>query len=198
MPAGSALDPPPPPRSPSPRALSSTAPPAPAHAGAASATVAHGTLSLRVTVRYPFHPLAGRELEVLTDQKDSVTVRGLDGFDLKVPKWALSPWANPAELSASPRVVVHALLAVAALVADAGRVLTAPPGEVGDPPTSRPEKTRHAPTGAHKHEERSPQKDSARNVARGARAEGRGSSRAAQADGASPHRRRAKRKGGQR
>jgi len=40
------------------------------------------------TVHYPFHPFAGTALTV---QKESVTVRGPDGLDLKVPRWMLSP-----------------------------------------------------------------------------------------------------------
>ncbi len=57
----------------------------------ARATVAHGTVPLTVTVHYQFHPFAGTSVPALTMQKESVTVRGPDGLDLKIPKWMLSP-----------------------------------------------------------------------------------------------------------
>ena len=61
-----------------------------------------------VTVHYPFHPLAGTSVPALTIQKESVTVRGPDGLDLKVPKWMLSPAAH-AEVSAEVVVGLDAL-----------------------------------------------------------------------------------------
>lgn len=84
-----------------------------------------GTRSLRVD---PCHPLVGRELEVLTDQRESVTVCGCDGVDLKVPKWMLSPAAR-VELSTQAVIGVQALLAVVRLIANPRDPLTGAAGE---------------------------------------------------------------------
>jgi hypothetical protein len=151
-----------------------------------------------VTIHYPFHPLAGEKVTVLADQKESVTVRGPDGFDLKVPTWMVSPAAR-VELSMPARIDVQALRAVTALVADARRALTAPLGEVGDPPTSQPEKNRHAPTRTRARQEHATQKShTAGDTVHPFHTKGRRSGRSAAVDGASHHRRHAKRGGGRR
>ena len=125
----------------------------------ARAPVARNTLPSTVTVRYPFHPLAGRELEVLnwhprcrghggstaqSHPEGCVTVRGPDGFDLKVPQWMLSPSAA-VEISSEIIIDIAALQALLALVAEGKRLLTAGQEKTVDPRRTRKEGDRRAP-----------------------------------------------------
>jgi hypothetical protein len=43
-------------------------------------------MSSKITVHYPFHPLVGMALDVISPLAElPVTVRGPDGLDLKIP-----------------------------------------------------------------------------------------------------------------
>jgi len=61
-----------------------------------SARVVDKTHRSTVVVHYPFHPLTGRTLEVVSGARHAdgaVTVRGVDSHDLKIPLWMLGPEA---------------------------------------------------------------------------------------------------------
>jgi hypothetical protein len=111
------------------------------------ATARHDTQSLTVTVEYPFHPLAGMQLPVLTaSRRDKwVTVRGPDGFDLKVPHWMLSSSAR-VEISSEIAMSVESLCAVLELIEAAERTLTSKSETTSDGRTAREEADRRAPT----------------------------------------------------
>lgn len=136
-----------------------------------------------VTVHYPFHPYAGTSVLVLTVEKESVTVRGPDGRDLKVPKWMLSPSAH-AEVCTEVVVGLEALRAVVGLVDDADRALTPAQKEVGDPRNPSEETARHAPTRAHALPQPVTTKGTTRSSATRAGARRRDDARSGSADGA--------------
>lgn len=78
-------------------------------------------MPLRVTVHYRFHPLAGMELEVVSAPRRvelPITVRGLDGIAIKIPRWMTEPAAGAVQISELAALPIEALLAVAALLPD--------------------------------------------------------------------------------
>ena len=89
-------------------------------AGVRARTPARDTHSARVTVQYRFHPLFGRELEVISTPRSAnggaVTVADPTGRRLKIPCWMLSAEAGELGLTAQAVVGVRALLNLAELL----------------------------------------------------------------------------------
>ncbi len=88
----------------------------------ATKPVPHSTPGSKVTVRYPFHPHRGRDLEVVCAPRrgngdGAVTVVDPTGQRLKIPCWMLSPAAAQVRLAEQAEVDVRALLWLADLVA---------------------------------------------------------------------------------
>ena len=84
-------------------------------------TVSHDTLSSRIKVHYRFHPLCGKDLQVVRAPRRvelPITVRGPDGIDLKIPRWMTEPPAGAIQISDHATLPIEALLAVAALLPD--------------------------------------------------------------------------------
>ena len=70
---------------------------------------------MRIAVHYPFHPLAGAELELVCAPRHAhlpITVRGPDGLDLKIPRWMTEPAARRFALAAAATLAIEALRAV--------------------------------------------------------------------------------------
>lgn len=79
----------------------------------------NNTLSSKIAVHYPFHPLAGRELEIVAVPRRPdlpVTVRDTDGADLKIPRWMTQPASADISISNSTVIAFEALFAVDRLV----------------------------------------------------------------------------------
>ena len=89
-------------------------------AGGHARTPARDTHGARVTVHYRFHPLCGRELEVVSTPRSAdggaVTVADPTGRRLKIPCWMLSTEAGELGLTAQAEVGVRALLNLAELL----------------------------------------------------------------------------------
>ena len=77
-------------------------------------------MSSKVTVRYRFHPLCGKELEVLANPRtgDAITVKDLRGYSLKIPRWMLSLSAEAFELSIDAEADVPVLLSIVRMIAE--------------------------------------------------------------------------------
>jgi hypothetical protein len=67
-------------------------------------------------VFYPFHPLSGRTLAVVTTGTAAVTVVGPDERHLKIPTWMTRPQAAGFEVSAQAAIEPDALFALRALL----------------------------------------------------------------------------------
>src|SRR6201987_6221150 len=91
------------------------------HAG--DGTHAHNTLSADntdVQVFYPFHPLHGVTLRILSRPKrgdGAVCVMDAAGRRLKIPIWMLFPECAEITISQRPRLGKQALLSLASLIA---------------------------------------------------------------------------------
>src|ERR1700730_16735884 len=101
-----------------------------------------GSPAIEVTVRYPFHPLAGRSFLILGEHEHygapHVLVRGTDGTTHLLPAWMTLPEAGTTGIVAVPRLPVNRLFELR-LVLD--RIMVAlSSGEI-------------APTGGFDHEE---------------------------------------------
>jgi len=85
------------------------------HASALSNTSSLG----QATIHYPFHPLRGLKLDLLSRPRDPalpVTLRTPNGTSLKVPSWMLAAEASAAAVSeAPPALSIEALLQLASL-----------------------------------------------------------------------------------
>ena len=71
------------------------------------------TISSRVKVYYPFHPLNGLELDVVCKSRKgdgAVTVADPEGIRLKIPVWMVWPQAAQIELSEKAEISARALL----------------------------------------------------------------------------------------
>ncbi len=78
------------------------------------------TISLRIKVYYPFHPLNGLELDVVRKSRKgdgAVTVADPEGIRLKIPAWMVSPQAAQIVLSEKAEISVRALLELVHLLA---------------------------------------------------------------------------------
>jgi hypothetical protein len=76
-------------------------------------------MGLRVTVHYPFHPLCGRELDVLCTPRDlaqSIVAVDPRGGHIKIPRWMTCRDAARFHLSDQPDIDARALLALARLL----------------------------------------------------------------------------------
>jgi hypothetical protein len=98
---------------------------------------AHKTISSKITVFYPFHPLHGRQLEVVSQPRHgngSFTVIDPSGSSLKVPAWMVCPSAAQHHLS--PRALIGAdnLLALAQLLEPVITPIRSNPPESGTQP----------------------------------------------------------------
>ena len=79
----------------------------------------HNTISLTVTVYYPFHPLRGRELRVTSRPRhpgSPVTAVDEAGFGLRIPAWMVAPEAAHYQLAAHATLDARTLRALAALL----------------------------------------------------------------------------------
>ena len=89
-------------------------------AGGHARTPARDTHGARVTVHYRFHPLCGRELEIISTPRSAdggaVMVADPTGRRLKIPCWMLSTEAGELGLTAQAVVGVRALLNLAELL----------------------------------------------------------------------------------
>ncbi len=77
------------------------------------------TISSRIKVYYPFHPLQGCELDVINKPKKedgAATVIAPDGARLKIPIWMVSSQAAQIELSEKAEISVRALVALVHLL----------------------------------------------------------------------------------
>jgi len=77
------------------------------------------TISSKITVFYPFHPLHGLELEVVCKPKSGVgaiTVIDPQGKRLKIPSWMVSPQASGYQLSERAEISIRALSALTNLL----------------------------------------------------------------------------------
>ena len=84
---------------------------------------------MSIRVHYPFHPLAGADLEVVRTSRHAhmpITVRGPDGIDLKIPRWMTEPATSEVALAAVATLAVEALRAVSALLTAQARVKPSP------------------------------------------------------------------------
>jgi len=89
-----------------------------------------------VTVYYPFHPLAGTELEVVSAPRRAalpITVRGPDGLDIQIPRWMIEPAAGSIVIASTATLAIGVLRAVAALLA--AHNLWRPSASATDPPS---------------------------------------------------------------
>ena len=79
----------------------------------------HNTISLTVTVYYPFHPLHGHELNVACRPRNPVLpVTVVDEADtgLRIPAWMLAPEAEHYQLAEHATLDAQTLRALAALL----------------------------------------------------------------------------------
>src|SRR5205814_794511 len=82
-------------------------------------TTLHNTQSSRISIHYPFHPLAGAELDVVRASRYPeipITVRGPDGVDLKIPRWMTEPAAERFAVTNVVVLAVEALRTVRAVL----------------------------------------------------------------------------------
>ena len=89
------------------------------HEGQDESNPVHKTISLTITVHYPFHPHHGRQLEVLLQPRHgdgAFTVIDPSGKSLKVPAWMTYPAAAQHQLSPVAAIDVAPLLALAQLL----------------------------------------------------------------------------------
>ena len=94
-----------------------------------SATGVHNPLRSTVVVHYPFHPLAGRTIEVAAKARrddGAVTLRGVDAHDLKIPTWMLRPEAANAPIVSTATLDPVALRALLELARTSCPALDAP------------------------------------------------------------------------
>jgi len=80
-----------------------------------STTGPNNTTSSRITVYYPFHPLAGMELEVVSMPRRRdlpLTAHGPDGLDIKIPQWMTELAAASIGLSEVATLPIEALRSV--------------------------------------------------------------------------------------
>jgi hypothetical protein len=79
----------------------------------------HNTIRLTATVYYPFHPLHGRELRVMSRPRNPglpVTVVDEAGSVLRIPAWMLAPEAVHYQLAEQATLDAQTLRALAALL----------------------------------------------------------------------------------
>ena len=73
-------------------------------------------MGLEITVYYPFHPLQGCILQVLSKAEKTVTVLDPNEQGLKVPVWMTAPEAARYTVGENPEIDVFALLSLSKLV----------------------------------------------------------------------------------
>ena len=97
-----------------------------------------------VRIFYPFHPHAGSDLQVISRSRrmdGTLTVRGGDALDLKVPCWMLLPAAGEVVQSDNPTVDIAALRALVMLANVCVAVLTPEPLPEGNEGTDETNET---------------------------------------------------------
>jgi hypothetical protein len=104
-------------------------------------------VSLRATIRYRFHPYAGRELEIISSPRRTdlpITVRAPDGVDLKVPRWMFDAAAETIHIDHTATPAVDAIRRAAALLTS--RSPPAPGAPDADSTFDGADESRHAST----------------------------------------------------
>jgi len=73
-------------------------------------------MGLETTVFYPFHPLCGRTVAVVSRGKETVTVVAADERRLKIPIWMTRPDAVGYTISEQAAIDLRALLALSSVM----------------------------------------------------------------------------------
>jgi len=77
-------------------------------------------MGLEITVFYPFHPLRGRTLAVLSKARNAVTVLDPNERGLKIAVWMTNPHASGYVVEENAKIDVAALLSLSRLLIDTG------------------------------------------------------------------------------
>lgn len=73
-------------------------------------------MGLAITVYYPFHPLHGCTLQVLSKAEKTITVLDPNKQGFKVPVWMTTPEASKHIIDTEPEIDVFALLCLSAML----------------------------------------------------------------------------------
>ena len=77
------------------------------------------TIGSRIKIYYPFHPLCGREFEVLrkSNNRDGSILIGVpDGFNKQIPLWMTEQQASFYRISEKPEISLKALFSLIELI----------------------------------------------------------------------------------
>jgi hypothetical protein len=72
----------------------------------------HNTIGSRIKINYPFHPLYGSEVKVLSkshNRDEAILVNAASGFCKEIPSWMIKPESTTYHISDVPKISIRAI-----------------------------------------------------------------------------------------